>query len=292
MKETNISFSFDGENSQAHVTTYNPQGEVPIVALHGIGSSGASTFGVYMQHLSERIKVFAPDWIGFGESSRPTVHPHTYGANYCSQWYQTLIQEGIKQNFFPERFNVLAYSMSAIAIAKTYTTLEEHLENIIFINPAGLDAKINRKYFSYLSHPMAEKVGKLLARVASKKPLWWLLGKKTQYAWPEKERQRLIIDLNEGAPRLETLFRYAAQGFTPNGEMKQTHQVGEEFAKIKRPTLLLYSEHDEIFFEQKYLSFAREQGWQTECLEGEWHNVKGLKNVAQKVEQFLDAQVL
>ena len=282
MEDHNLIFLFKGKAISTHLKIYNGCGKKTLLAMHGICSNAKDAFESLSQHLGSDYKIVAPDWIGFGNSTRLLDKQDRYGADYCADWYNQFLENATNTGILPEKFSLFSISMSGIPAAQTYQKHQERYDKIAFLNPAGLDEKIKKSYAFVLSSGILNR--KTVSLMAND-----FVWRKILKLPPSKQR-KMGGFLKDNGKELEVLTRYAQSGFTSFGNMRSTHILPDKFAEITCPKLLIYSGSDELFYEQAYLNFAEKYGWEISELEGERHSVvrKNPEGVAKALNDFLD----
>lgn len=279
--EQEVGVTFHGEKTNAHVTVYGDPDKPQLLCLHGIGSTGSESFDNIADHLGGEFQLVAPDWIGFGKSSRLLGKSDTYSSGYCTEWLATLIETAQRNGILNQTFDILAHSMSALAVAKFFERMKTHFRKIVFINPAGMETKINRIFSFFLTSPHINQ--RTLAKFTIHPLIWFHV-----LHWSKSHRNRLIDGLQDG--EFDVLVRYAKAGINPNGTMKLTNVIPEAFEKISAPILVIASSHDSIFFKRKYLDIARSHGWQIREIQIANHHLLTRESirVADCVRSFLN----
>ncbi len=250
--EQTLQITFQGRETSAHVTSYGDDGKPQLLCLHGIGSTGSESFENLARHLTKSFQLVIPDWIGFGKSSRLLNAADTYSADYCTEWLEKFITTAIRTGILGPHFSILAHSMSAIAVAKSYSRIKPYLNNLVFINPAGIDTHISRPFSFFLTSRLIPQ--RLLAWAILLPGIWYYVLR-----WNENHRKRMIQGLRDG--EFEVLLRYARAGIRPIGKMKPTHVLPNTFAEITVPVLVISSSRDSIFYQREYLHFAKDHQW-------------------------------
>ncbi|MFA6553032.1 MAG: alpha/beta hydrolase [Patescibacteria group bacterium] len=271
---------FRGRETHASYMAYGDADKPQILCLHGIGSTGSESYEKISTFLTEKFQLIAPDWIGYGASDRPLGKNDTYDADYCTDWLVSFVQTVQRAGVLHNTFHILAHSMSAIAVAKSYGILGQLINKIVIINPAGLDTKISKPFSFALTTRLINQHH--LAKLVLFKPIWyWILR------WSDKHRRRMIDGLENG--ELEVLVRYAKAGINPNGTMRPSHHIPDVFSQIQRPTMLICSEKDHIFYRQAYRSFGARHNWTTKVMPYKNHYLltRDAEQVAYVINDFL-----
>lgn len=250
--DQSLTVSFRGQDTTARVTTYGNAAH-QILCLHGIGSTGIESYANLARYLSHDFQLVAPDWIGFGGSSRLLGPQDSYSADYCSEWLGHFIHTAVRQGTLRPPFTILAHSMSAIAVAKAFSKIKEHIRTIVLINPAGMDTEINRAFSFFLTSRLVPQYA--LARLILMPWIWYRVLR-----WSENHYRRMVQGLADG--EFDVLLRYARAGIRPIGKMKPSHIIPDVFSTITAPVLLLTSSRDSIFSHQRYLDYAEKYVWQ------------------------------
>ncbi|MCL2376550.1 MAG: alpha/beta fold hydrolase [Defluviitaleaceae bacterium] len=107
----------------------------PLLLLHGI-YPGASNleWKAAIKHLSQDYKVYAPDLLGFGYSSKPAL-------DYSAYLYVRLIKD-FAENVIGEPVTAAASLHTAAALVSCVALNPEDFEKIILISPTGLEADV------------------------------------------------------------------------------------------------------------------------------------------------------
>ena len=130
-RELDIPVDFHHTPTRAHVTLYGDDSLPQIVCLHGIGSTGQESYGPLAEHLSQKYQLVAPDWIGCGGTTRLLGPKDFYSSDYCSEWLANFFNAAKNQGLLRTPVNVLASSMSAIGVAKSYPMIKHMLDKIV-----------------------------------------------------------------------------------------------------------------------------------------------------------------
>lgn len=250
--DQNLTVTFRGQETTTKVTTFGNTGH-QILCLHGIGSTGSESYANLARYLSQDFQLVAPDWIGFGGSSRLLSPKDSYSADYCSEWLGHFLHTAVRQGILRPPFSILAHSMSAIAVAKAFSKIKHHISSIILINPAGMDTEINRAFSFFLTSRLIPQY--VLARLILTPWIWYRILR-----WSEHHHRRMVQGLADG--EFSVLLRYARAGIRPVGKMKPSHNIPDVFSTITARVLLLTSSRDSIFSRQRYLDFAKKYRWQ------------------------------
>ncbi|MCL5012249.1 MAG: alpha/beta hydrolase [Patescibacteria group bacterium] len=243
-----------------------------VLFLHGMGSNTKDSYEKILDKFPKD-RVCAIDWLGHGATTKLFRKKDTYGAQYMTDYLETVIDALIKENILDEKFFVIANSMSAIPIAYLYPRYEKHIKKIVFINPAGMDKKMGY-IFAFFSGFITKNI--VLSWMSS-----FLVSNK---------KARKILQKNLRVKDWGIIVsKYANMGYDYLGHMKRTHYIPELFEKIKKPVLLICGEKDSIFTKREYLNFALEHGWSVCVLKKEEHTLgKGDPvEMDKKVEEFL-----
>lgn len=247
-----IHFVFNGKPSYVNVRFFGHSRSGDLLALHGLG-----TQGYCFDSLAGRLKknLVAIDWFGYGKSDRRLGEKDQYGAQTCADWFLTAVTALQSQGILAKEFSILAMSMSAIPVALDYKKLS--VKKIIFIHPAGLDKKINKKLAFGLSSGL---LSDRLLKFVTLRLVWRSIWKLTPIKSSDERRRYIRDDVMNGAGEFEVLRRYSKSGFDPLGNMRETHYIPEYFRKITCPVLLLYG-YDTTFYRKEYVEFAEKNGW-------------------------------
>src|SRR5204862_6553559 len=111
-------------------------------------------------------ELVAPDWLGFGRSSRLLGERDDYGADYCSEWLLRFVAAARAQGILAGRFSILAASMAGIAVAKCHARLGDALDQVVLIAPAGLDTWVSRAFAFGMAAPWLQRLPHVRRRLA------------------------------------------------------------------------------------------------------------------------------
>ena len=281
-KELFVWVDFRNQKTKAHVLIYGNDSKKPqVLCLHGLGSTARESFIEIAPLLASEFQVVAVDWIGCGESSRLMGPGDSYSSDYCSEWLKDFILSANKNGVLYDEFNVFAVSMSAISIPKNWEVIRKFVKKIVFVNPLGMDTRINRILAIALTHPWINQ--NKLANLLLSNFMWTYFFK-----WTKRDQKRLKEGVKNG--EFEVLVRYAKAGILPSGRLMDINIVPGKFKKIKAPILLLASVHDHVFYRRDYLKFAKTQeNWEVVEVDHNDHNclVAKAKEVAAETLRFL-----
>ncbi|MFA6099108.1 MAG: alpha/beta hydrolase [Patescibacteria group bacterium] len=283
LTSTFIVHQFRSREVRDHINIFGKNGLPQILCLHGIGSTGEASFKHLAERLSGKYQLIAPDWIGCGQTTRLFEKQDTYSSDYCSEWLALFFNEAKRQGILRSPLNVLASSMSALGIAKSYATIGKYFNKIFFINPAGFDDYISKKFAFWLTNP-------LIPQHAMARLLLWNIIWKNILHWPDELKPRLRAGLRNN--EFDVLICYAKAGIYPWGRMMATNIIPHLFEKIKHPVTILHCENDELFYKQKYVQIAKQsKGWQIENIPGSGHNLMtdNSQAIAQRIDHILKA---
>lgn len=241
-----LELSFNNRKVEVAVYTDGTASTKDILLLHGLGSNTVDSFGNLSKSKTLGNRICGFDWIGHGYSSRPTGLEDTYDAEYCSSFMLVVIKELIRKKILNNKFSIIAKSMSAIPTSYLYPTLEDKLEKLVFVTPAGLDKKMGY-IFAFFSNCITRSI------IFS-----WFFS-----FFVPKKKPRKVLQNN-----LRTKYwglivsKYARAGYNIWGHMRNTHYIPHKFKKIKKPVLLLCDRKDKIFPDMEYLNFAIANKWE------------------------------
>lgn len=277
-RELDIPVDFHHTPTRAHVTLYGDDSLPQIVCLHGIGSTGQESYGPLAEHLSQKYQLVAPDWIGCGGTTRLLGPKDFYSSDYCSEWLANFFNAAKNQGLLRTPVNVLASSMSAIGVAKSYPMIKHMLDKIIFINPAGFDDRINSAFAFWLTNPVISQ--RMMAKLVLWNPVWKYIMR-----WPAALKSRLREGLL--SKEFDVLVRYAKAGFFPWGKMKNLNLISHLFQRITHSVVMLYGGKDELFYKQAYIHIVKGfTGWRSKPIAFSGHNL--LTEDPQSAAQWID----
>ena len=128
---------------------YKTAGEgKPLLLLHGLypGASGME-WELVMEHLVKNHKVYVPDLLGFGYSSKPAL-------DYCGYLFVRLIKD-FTENVIGKPVIAVASLHTAAALASCAALNPEDFEKIVMVPPTGLETET----------PLAQDEDSLLKKV-------------------------------------------------------------------------------------------------------------------------------
>ena len=135
-------FDFPWKGQSLHVRQWGEQGAIPVVALHGFMQTGASWAAV-AGALSADHCVYALDFVGHGQSSKPTApEPYSYDAAIDS--VQSFLREVACTNG-QRRAHLLGYSMGGRVAAGVAAKERDCLYSLVLescnLGPASEDGR-------------------------------------------------------------------------------------------------------------------------------------------------------
>ena len=283
--EKKVFFDFEGKPSSVNVRFFGPRRQGTLLALHGLATQGYCFDNLAML---VREPLIAIDWYGYGDSDRRLSKDDTYSAQICADWLLAATRALQDHGMLTRDFDVLAMSMSALPVALDYEKLS--IRKIVFIHPAGLDTKINRKLsFGLSSGILSDTVLKIVTLPI----VWRLLWKWSTIRSSDERRRYIRSDVVEQKGEFEVLRRYSKSGFDSWGHMRSTHYIPEHFKKINCPVLLLYG-NDTVFYKRKYVEFGIHAGWKIVFIESAPHNMvrSHAEQIAGPINDFLGKNMI
>jgi len=278
-KELFLPMRFKGVNVKIHVLIYGRKdAEKQVLCLHGFASSAKIGYENVAKHM-KNYNLVAIDWIGYGKSSKPLRKIDTYDKKYMLEFLKLFVDKAVKNGILRERFNVLATSMSGMAIALGHEWLEKYAEKIVLVNPAGFDRRINIKFSLLLVNPLIRSV-KFRQYLSNKIPKMKLFG------WKDRQKKRLISLIN--SDDFDVYLRTVKAAIRPRGRIKNSHRCRNP-GKIKVPIMLITSKKDTLFRWQRYIRVARRNKWKIVRVNYNDHALLIFrpKEIAQAVKKFL-----
>ncbi len=279
LKELFLPLKFQGINIKVHVLIYGPKdAEKQVLCLHGFASSGKVGFNNIAKHM-KNYNLVAIDWIGYGESSKPLGKQDTYDDKYMLSFLELFIVTAIKKKILRKRFNVLATSMSGIAVALGHDWLQKYVDKIVLVNPAGFDRRINMKFSLLLVNPLIRR-DKFRKRISQR------IMKGELFGWKEDQKKRLaaLLDSDE----FRAYLRMVKAAIRPRGRIRSTHRCKNP-EHIKIPLLMIVSSKDTLFGKQRYIKIAKEHKWPIVKIKYDDHAllIYKPKEVAEATKKFL-----
>jgi len=278
-KELFLPMKFKGLDIKVHVLIYGPAtAKKQVLCLHGFASSGNVGFHNVAKYMKD-YNLVAIDWIGYGQTSKPLRKVDTYDTAYMTSFLLQFIEEAIKKKILREKFNILATSMSGIAVSVGYHGLEKYLEKLVLVNPAGFDRRINMKFSLLLVNPLVrmDKFRKMISNNVLHGEL---------FGWKEDQKKRLasLIDSDE----FKVYLRSVKAAVRPRGRVRDVCRCSDPKC-IKIPVLMIASYKDTLFRKQKYLKVAEKYGWKIKCINYNEHAllIYRPKEVAEEAKKFL-----
>lgn len=128
-----------------HYLRAGEQGTV-LLLLHGTALDSASlTYGQHIATLAQKHRVFALDWLGYGQSDKPEI---AYSTALYGQHLRAFIAEVLPE----EAVHVVAFSMGgAIALDYALDALPTHpLRSLVLLSSYGLGHEIHVPFVPYL----------------------------------------------------------------------------------------------------------------------------------------------
>lgn len=120
--------------AQGITTHYLTVGQgFPVVLVHG-GGAGAIQWWSTLASFSEKFHVYAPDVVGYGESSKPSA---TYDRAYFSEWLS-----GFVESIGLEQFHLVAASQSGPAAIQFTVNNPQAVAKVVLVDSAGFSGRI------------------------------------------------------------------------------------------------------------------------------------------------------
>jgi len=242
---------FKGTNIKVHVLIYGlKNAKKQVLCLHGFASSGKVGF----QNVAKFMKNYnlvAIDWIGYGKSSKPLRRQDSYDEDYMISFLKQFILVAIKKKILRKKFNILATSMSGIAVALGHEWLEKYVDKIVLVNPAGFDRRINIKFSLLLVNP-------LIRREKFRKRISKRIMKGELFGWKEDQKKRLVKLLD--SDEFKVYLRTVKSAIRPRGRIRNTHRCRTP-ESIKIPIMMIVSNKDTLFRRQRYVRVAKKHNW-------------------------------
>jgi len=110
--------------------------DVPLVLCHGYGS-GIGGWYRNINGLTQKYHIYAFDWLGFGNSSRPENGPKGLGIEGTESWFIESLEEWRKKQGL-EKFHLCGHSLGgylAVCYAEKYPN---RLKSLILESPVGV----------------------------------------------------------------------------------------------------------------------------------------------------------
>lgn len=117
-----------------------------LLLLHGTALDSASlTYGQHIAYLAQKHRVYALDWLGYGESDKPAI---AYSTALYAQHLRAFIADVLPQ----EALHIVAFSMGgAIALDYALDALPTHpLRRLVLLSSYGLGHEIHVPFLPYL----------------------------------------------------------------------------------------------------------------------------------------------
>ena len=234
---------------------------IPLVILHGWGSSINSWTNVALSLEKNGVKVFIPDLPGFGETPEP---PCPWGLSDYMEFVRAFVQSIDIQKFF------LAGHSFGGQIAIAYATqYPQNMEKLILMSAARI---IKRKKLRVKTFMVATKIGDLIFSL----PLLALLRPIVQKIWYKLTGERDYYLAS--AVMRETRKRVVGE------------EVGPRLNLAKIPTLILWGGKDNVTLLADGRIIQREIiGSKMKVFENEGHdiNLKKYREVAWEINEFI-----
>jgi pimeloyl-ACP methyl ester carboxylesterase len=278
-KELFLPMKFKDTNIKVHVLIYGPvDAEKQVLCLHGFASSGKVGYHNIAKHMKD-YNLIVIDWIGYGLTSKPLGKQDTYDEEYMLSFLELFIKKAIKKNILRKKFNILATSMSGIAVALGHEWLKKYVDKIVLVNPAGFDRRINIKFSLLLVNP-------LIRRDNFRKRISQRIMKGELFGWKQDQKKRLatLLDSDE----FKAYLRMVKAAIRPRGRIRNTHRcMNPEHIKI--PLLMVVSSKDTLFKKQRYIRIAKRHKWKLVRIKYNDHAllIYRPKEVAEATKKFL-----
>jgi len=278
-KELFLPMTFKGTNIKIHTLIYGPiDAKKQVLCLHGFASSGKVGYENIAKNMKD-YNLVAIDWIGYGKSSKPLRKQDTYDEDYMLAFLKLFILAAIKKNILRKKFNILATSMSGIAVALGHEWLDKYVEKIVLVNPAGFDRRINIKFSLLLVNPLIRRE-KFRRRISNR------IMKGELFGWKEDQKKRLVALLD--SDEFKVYLRSVKSAIRPRGRIRNTHRCRTP-EKIRTPILMIVSSKDTLFRRQGYIMVAKRCKWKTVRIKYNDHAllIYKPKDVAEATKKFL-----
>ena len=115
------------------IVYYHVKGEgQPIVLLHDFGiAAGSYQMQPTYDRLAQDYRVYAPDWLGFGQSTRPAAD---YTAGAYEQWLADFLAEAVR-----EPAVLVAAGVAAPLAARVAARQPQLVSNLVLVCPTGVE---------------------------------------------------------------------------------------------------------------------------------------------------------
>jgi pimeloyl-ACP methyl ester carboxylesterase len=237
----------------------NGKSEIPLIILHGWGSSIDSWRDVASALAEYDIRVLIPDLPGFGQTSEP---PISWGTNE----YATFIQK-FARKLGIQNFDLAGHSFGG-QIAITYATRYPHdTRKLILIAAARIMTRRKLRVRLFLG---VTKIGNLIFVI----PPFVLLRPLMRRIWYMITGER---DYYRASAGMRTIFKNVSKN------------VSSHLAMIQSPTLILWGENDEATpLADALIIHKKIPNSKLHIFPGEGHalNFKKPREIAQQIADF------
>ncbi|MFN8481577.1 MAG: alpha/beta fold hydrolase [Anaerolineae bacterium] len=209
----------------------------PVVLVHGFNAA-ASSYEMRCQAapLSERFKVYAFDWLGYGLSERPSLL-------YTAELYAELLN-GFLREVVGGPAHIVASSQAAACVIQNAATSPELYRRLLLITPTGIQSLIgepNALTTTARNLVAAPVLGTFLFNLLASKPSLRSFLERQAYYDPsfvtdEMVEAYFVTGHQPGA-------RYAPASFLTN---YLTLPIAQAWAQLKQPTCIAWGEQSKI----------------------------------------------
>lgn len=218
-----------------------PKDATTILLLHGFPTS-SHMFRNLIPALSDRYHVFAPDYPGFGNSSKPDVKDFDYSFDHLAELMGKLIEE-----LEVKKYSLYLMDYSAPIGFRLTAANPEQIDSLIIQNGNAYDEGLAefwdpiKKYWNDRSSENAAPLANFIT----------LEGVKWQHTHGVRNKASISpdnwnVDLRhlslEGNPAIQLQLFYDYQSNVPNYPAWQAY-----FRKHQPPTLIVWGKNDYIF---------------------------------------------
>jgi len=236
-------------------------GTIPLIILHGWGSSIDSWRNVASALEKQGIKVFIPDLPGFGETPEP---PRTWSANDYVEFVKNFARELRIQKF------VLAGHSFGGQVAISFTVAHQSdMRGLVLMAPARI---MRRRKLRVKIFGATTKLGNIIFSI----PILSFLRPLTQKIWYKLSGER---DYYRATPLMRKTMKQVL------GE-----EVGAKLTEIKIPTLILWGDEDMATpVADAHIIAQRIPNSALHIFPGVGHplNIERAEEVAKKIIQFM-----
>lgn len=222
-------------------------GEMPLLFIHGLGSSGYIEWRFNLSHFARTHRVLAPDLPGFGRTDKP--RSVRYGIPYFARTVDRYLDEvGVR------RAAVIGASMGGRVALELALRFSRRVERLVLVNSLGLGRPQVQFFYPLMVLPRVGEAAMSLARTAVHRVPPGVIRRWAGRYGGAADLERTMDD----AYLRDLREMYGSEGFTEAylatvrsmvspAAMLGLHDLTRELGKIQAPVQLVWGADDPLF---------------------------------------------